>query len=87
MLLYAKTGLSLAEAVRAAVDDLDSATWTYRGRVTIYAFDRDEQHCVTTYARSVEGRCSYWIWTEGMAAPGQREGAVIEHGLPSTATT
>lgn len=75
-LLYLKMGLSLEEAVRAAAADLDEATWFYKGRVTIYAFDRREQHCVVTYSR-VEGGASYWVWQDGMDAAIEREGVVM----------
>jgi beta-aspartyl-peptidase (threonine type) len=75
-LLYRKMGLSLEEAVGAAAADLNEATWFYKGRVTIYAFDRQEHHCVVTYSR-VEGSASYWIWQEGMDAADKREGIVL----------
>ena len=76
VLLYRKMGLSLDEAVRAAAADLHEATWFYKGRVTIYAFDRQEQHRVMTYSR-VEGSAAYWIWQEGMDAAVKREGLVL----------
>ena len=76
VLLYCKMGLSLDEAVRAAAADLHEATWFYKGRVTIYAFDRQEQHCVMTYSR-VEGSAAYWIWQEGMEVAVKQEGLVL----------
>ena len=76
VVLYLKLGLSVQEAVRAAADDLGAARWRYRGVVTIYAFDRDERHQVTTYSRSDEGS-DYWIWRDGMQEPEQRTGETL----------
>jgi L-asparaginase / beta-aspartyl-peptidase len=74
--LYIKMGLSIEGAVRAAVDDLNAATWFHKGRVTIYAFDHGEQHCVTTYTRS-NGSTLYWHWEDGMSAPERKEAMAI----------
>jgi L-asparaginase len=75
VLLYLKMGMPIAEALDAVATDLHDATWFYKGRVTIYAFDCEERPEVLTYTRA-EGTSSYWIWTEGMSNPEQREGAV-----------
>jgi L-asparaginase len=84
VLLYLKTGLLLQEAVHAAATDLSEATWFYKGRVTIYAFDRHEQHSVVTYSRlgseASTGRTSYWVWRDGMSSPEQREGVTLDPG-------
>jgi L-asparaginase len=74
--LYLKMGLSIQSAVRAAVDDLNAATWFHKGRVTIYAFDNHEQHCVTTYTQA-NGSALYWQWDDGMRAPEQREAVTV----------
>jgi beta-aspartyl-peptidase (threonine type) len=76
--LYAKLGASIIDAVRAAIEDLHAATWFYKGVVTIYAFDRYEQHHVSKYVRTASGQCTYWIWQDGMATPEQREGIILE---------
>jgi L-asparaginase len=75
--LYAKMGLSIAGAVRSAIEDLDAATWFYKGGVTIYAFDRHEEHHVARYSRTAGADCLYQFWSNGMAAPEQRQGIVI----------
>jgi len=80
VLLYLKTGLSIADAVSAAVQDLHDLAWSYRGGVTIYSFDRDECIRVARYNRSVEGGCRYRLWQDGMRVHEQREGVVT--GLP-----
>jgi L-asparaginase len=74
-LLYLKMGMSIKQALDAVATDLHDATWYYKGRVTIYAFDREERPEVLTYTRA-EGTSPYWIWTDGMRQPEQREGAV-----------
>ena len=74
-LLYLKTGMSIAQALDAVATDLHDATWFYRGRVTIYAFDREERPEVLTYTRA-GGTSPYWLWTEKMSQPEQQEGAV-----------
>jgi L-asparaginase len=82
VLLYLKTGLSLQEAVRAAAVDLSEVTWFYKGRVTIYAFDRREQHSVVTYSRvggeTSAGGPAYWIWRDGMSCPEKHKGVTLE---------
>jgi L-asparaginase len=80
VILYLKQRLALPTAVRAAVDDLHALTWRYRGRVTLYAFDRAEGHCVTTYAHGTTGGSAYQIWETGMSGPERREGTVITDG-------
>ena len=70
--LYLKMGLSIQASLRAAAQDLHAATWQYRGRVTIYAFDRDENHHVLTYSRVDDRVHDYWLWQEGMTAPEKR---------------
>jgi beta-aspartyl-peptidase (threonine type) len=83
VLLYLKTGRTLAEAVRAAADDLDAALWKYKGRVTIYAFDREERHDVITYSRA-GGKATYWIWREDMPAPEQCQATLVQVGAQSS---
>ena len=78
VLLYAKMAQPIAAAVRAALDDLHAVSWLYRGVVTVYAFDRDEQHHVITYSRSTPTQCTYRIWRSGMLAPESREGPVVQ---------
>jgi L-asparaginase len=77
VLFYAKTGLPIAEAVGAAVEDLHEVDWGYRGVVTIYAFSPDEQYNVVTYARSKDPRSTYRLWQDGMSGPELREGKII----------
>jgi L-asparaginase len=74
-LLYVKMGMTIAEALDAVATDLNDATWFYKGRVTIYAFDCEERPEVLTYTRA-EGTSPYWLWMDGMSKPEQREGAV-----------
>ncbi|MBN1580867.1 MAG: isoaspartyl peptidase/L-asparaginase [Anaerolineae bacterium] len=76
--LYLKMGLSIQEAVSAAAQDLHDAMWQYKGRVTIYAFDRDEQHHVLTYSRAGDRQSDYWLWSDGMATPEKRQAPTIE---------
>jgi L-asparaginase len=75
VLLYVKMGLSIGEALEAVATDLHDATWFYKGRVTLYAFDREEEPQVLTYTRA-GGTSPYWLWTEAMSEPEQHEGAV-----------
>ena len=77
IVLYLKMGLSLEQAVRAAVQDLAAARWFYKGVVTMYAIDRDQGHHVITYSRA-EGKCTYRIWQEGMSEPELRQGITID---------
>jgi beta-aspartyl-peptidase (threonine type) len=76
VILYQKTGLSLGDALRAAAAAMNHATWFYKGRVTIYALDRDEQHGVVTYS-GVGETPGYWLWHDGMAVAELREGAIL----------
>jgi L-asparaginase len=76
VVLYHKMGLSIAQSVRAAAADLHDLTWFYRGRVTIYAFDREERHRVMTYSRAGEG-AAYWLWQDGMDAAKKQEGITL----------
>jgi L-asparaginase len=75
VVLYLKMGLSIAEAVTEVATDLHDATWFYKGRVTLYAFDREERPQVLTYTRAA-GTSSYWLWMDGMSQPEPREGTV-----------
>jgi L-asparaginase len=65
VLLYLKMGMSIKQATLEAATDLHETTWYYKGRVTIYAFDQEEQYRVLSYTRA-GGESSYWIWTDGM---------------------
>lgn len=76
VVLYLKMGLAIDEAVRASAQDLNAATWLYKGRVTVYAFDRHERHQVLTYTRT-EGGGTYWVWEGGMSGPEQREATAL----------
>jgi beta-aspartyl-peptidase (threonine type) len=78
VLLYVKMGLSVVEAASAALQDLHDLTWSYRGGVTIYAFDSEERPYVARYNRSVEADCSYRIWRDGMAIHETRQGIVVQ---------
>ena len=75
VLLYLKMGMSIAQALDEVATDLHDATWFYKGRVTLYAFDREERPEVLTYTRA-GGTSPYWLWTDGMSRPEQRQGAV-----------
>jgi L-asparaginase len=77
VVLYLKMGLPIAEVLHAAIDDLHDLTWSYRGGVTVYSFDRREEHSVLRYNRGTEGDCLYRIWQEGMPVHEHREGAVV----------
>jgi L-asparaginase len=76
VVLYLKMGLSITEAVRSAAQDLHEAEWFYRGRVTIYALDRNRQHSVLTYTRA-ECTSAYLLWIEGMRAAERRDAPVV----------
>jgi L-asparaginase len=76
VLLYCRMGIEIDKAVRDAAADLHELAWFYKGRVTIYAFDRQERHSVVTYSRAEDG-AAYWLWQSGMDAPEQREGATL----------
>jgi beta-aspartyl-peptidase (threonine type) len=78
VLLYVKMGLTVADAVRAAIGDLHTITWLYRGVVTIYAFDRNECAHVSTYSRAGAAGCTYRVWRDGMSGPEQREGTIVQ---------
>lgn len=80
VVLYLKTGMPVAQAVHAAIDDLDAAAWFYKGRVTIYAFDRQEQPYVATYNREVERESTFLIWQQDMPGPERRSGQIFEPG-------
>ncbi len=77
VVLYLKMGLPLAEAVRGAIQDLHDLTWSYRGGVTIYSFNQEEDLCVARYNRSKEASCRYRIWRDGMAVHEHREGLIV----------
>jgi L-asparaginase len=82
VLLYRKMGLPIDQAVRASAADLHDATWFYRGRVTIYAFDAHEDYSVMTYGRvetkSAQHRASMaWLWRDGMESPVRGNGLVL----------
>jgi beta-aspartyl-peptidase (threonine type) len=81
--LYLKMGLPIHKAVQAAIEDLDAATWFYKGRVTIYAFDRDERHQVGMYSRE-PSESTYWLWQTGMRFPEERDVTMVQvHQGPS----
>lgn len=75
VLLYLKMGLPIAQALDQVAADLHYATWFYKGRVTLYAFDREEQPHVLTYTRA-GGTSLYWLWTDEMSGPEERQGRV-----------
>jgi beta-aspartyl-peptidase (threonine type) len=78
VLLYVKMGVPIAEAVSTALQDLHDLTWSYRGGVTIYAFDAKERPHVARYNRSIEGGCPYRIWQDGMVVHELREGTAVQ---------
>ncbi len=71
IVLYLKMGLSIQEAVREAAHDLHAVTWRYKGLVTMYALDRDENHFVLSYSCAGDEPRPFWLWRDGMATPEQ----------------
>lgn len=67
IVLYMKMGLSVADAVDAAIDDLRDLKGGLIDRITIHAIDRDGQDRVV--AVNAQQDRNYWRWREGEAAP------------------
>lgn len=72
IVLYLKMGLSLADAVDAAIDDLRGLKGGLISRITIHAIDKDGQNRVV--AVNAEQERSFWRWRSGETAP-SREAA------------
>jgi len=75
VVLYMKLGMSVAEAVHEAVEDMRALHCGLIGRVTIHAIDPVGGHCVV----AVNGApgAHYWLWREGEDAPSRHFAEVI----------
>ena len=71
IVLYLKMGLSLADAVDAAIDDLTGLKTGLIDRITIHAIDRDGAHRVV--AVNAEQPRSFWMWRDGEEKPARVE--------------
>ncbi len=75
VVLYMKMGLTVAQAVDAAVDDMRALKGGLVGRVTIHAIDKAGEHAVV--AVNGEPGNHYWLWREGFAAPQRHEARIV----------
>ena len=71
IVLYLKMGLSLAEAVDAAIDDLRGLKTGLIDRITIHAIDRTGDHRVV--AVNAQQSRSFWMWRVGEDRPARVE--------------
>jgi len=80
VVMYMKSGMSVDEAVREAVDDMRALKGGLISRVTIHAIDSKDNHKVV--AVNGDGKQTYWYWTSTMDAPVTRpaEPIVISGG-------
>lgn len=75
VVLYMKSGMSVAQAVREAVEDMRALKGGLIGRVTIHAIDVAGGHHVV----AVNGNPGnhYWLWREGDAEPSRHSAEII----------
>lgn len=78
VVLYLKTGRSLAEAVHEAILDLRYLKGGYGEGVTIHAIDRYDNHQVVSL--DCPAPVTYWLWQDGMEQPEQREAQMVFTG-------
>ena len=71
IVLYMKMGLSLTDAVDAAIDDLRGLKTGLIDRITIHAIDRTGQHRVV--AVNAQQARTFWIWRDGETKPARVE--------------
>ena len=76
VVLYMKTGMTLAEAMDAAVEDMAALKGGLINRVTVHAIDRQGGYRVV----AVNGNPSntYWLWEEGQDEPTQHTAEIVE---------
>jgi beta-aspartyl-peptidase (threonine type) len=74
IVLHLQLGHPLAEAVAAAVKDLNELKGGQLGTVTIHAVDRNERHKVVSIAPTEA--VFYWLWTPDMVRPERRAAEV-----------
>ncbi len=76
VVLYMKTGMSLTEALDAAVEDMAALKGGLINRVTIHAIDREGDHRVV----AVNGNAAntYWLWRDGQAEPSQHPAEIVK---------
>ena len=75
IVLYLKMGLSLDDAVAAAMDDLKELTGGQLGSVVIHALDTEGHHRVACLGP--QEPIFYWLWTPDMAAPERRSAETV----------
>ncbi len=74
VVLYMKMGMTVAEAVREAAEDMKALKGGLIERVTIHAIDRHGEHKVV----AVNGKDNaYWVWQDGDAEPRKELAEVI----------
>ena len=75
VVLYMKTGMSLAEALDAAVEDMKALKGGLINRVTIHAIDQKGDYRVV----AVNGNAAntYWLWRDGQAEPSQHPAEIV----------
>jgi len=74
VVLYMKMGLSVGEACREAMRDLEPLLAVHGGGMSIRAMDRNGQPVAIATAPSDEG---YWVMTDRSCAPERRESLVF----------
>ena len=67
VVLYLKLGMSLHDAVEAAIDDMRALQGGLISRITIHAIDNRDRHRVV--AVNGDGSNNYWLWRDGDAEP------------------
>jgi L-asparaginase len=75
VVLYMKMGLSVQDAVYAAVEDMRALKGGLISRVTIHAVDNKGNHKVV--AVNGNSQNTYCIWSDGMPAPESRPAEII----------
>jgi L-asparaginase len=75
VVLYMKMGMSVAEAVYEAVDDMRGLKGGLIGRITIHAIDAAGGHKVVAVNGTPENH--YWLWRDGEARPASHPAEII----------
>ena len=75
VVLYMKMGMSIADAVYEAANDMEHLRGGLISRVTIHAIDKDGRFKVVAVNGSAEN--SYWLWEGRESAPTSHQAEVI----------
>ena len=75
VVLYMKMGMSVAQAVYEAVEDMRGLKGGLIGRITIHAIDAAGGHKVVAVNGTPENH--YWLWRQGEAGPASHPAEII----------